>query len=85
MLLKGTARRAGLKGVCIHSLRHTFASHLVMAGVDLATVQKLMGYRDIKTTLRYAHLAPDHLKSAVTRLDFGTNLAQTAGGEAKSS
>ena len=48
-----------------------------MAGVDLATVQKLMGHRDIKTTMRYAHLAPDHLKSAVTQLQFGTNLAQT--------
>ncbi len=41
----------------IHSLRHTFASHLVMKGVDLPTVQKLMGHSDIQTTMIYSHLA----------------------------
>ena len=52
-----------------HDLRHTFISHLVMAGVDLTTVQKLAGHRDIKTTMRYAHLAPDHLRSAAEKID----------------
>ena len=42
-----------------------------MRGVDLATVHKLLGHKDITTTMRYAHLAPDHLKSAVERLDYG--------------
>ena len=45
-------------------------SHLVMKGVDLPTVQKLMGHSDIKTTMIYAHLAPDHLAGAVDKLSF---------------
>ncbi len=62
-------RKAGLPHIRFHDLRHTFASHLVMAGVDLATVQKLLGHRDIKTTMRYAHLAPDHLRSSIEKID----------------
>ena len=54
----------------LHTLRHTFASHLVMKGVDLASVQKLMGHADIKTTMIYSHLAPEHLKGAVDKLNF---------------
>ncbi len=54
----------------LHALRHTFASQLVMNGVDLPTVQKLMGHSDIQTTMIYAHLAPDHLASAVEQLKF---------------
>ena len=54
----------------IHSLRHTFASHLVMKGVDLATVQKLMGHASIETTMKYAHLAPDHLRAAIKVIDY---------------
>lgn len=53
----------------IHDLRHTFASHLLMRGVDLRTVAKLLGHKDIKVTMRYAHLGPDHLQSAVDQLD----------------
>lgn len=55
----------------IHSLRHTFASHLVMKGVDLPTVKKLLGHADIQTTMIYAHLAPDHLADAVNKLGLG--------------
>jgi hypothetical protein len=42
-----------------------------MAGVDLRTVQSLMGHKSIQMTLRYSHLAPEHLKGAVEKLDFG--------------
>lgn len=51
-----------------HCLRHTFASRLVMAGVDLRTVQELMGHRTLAMTCRYAHLAPQHQLGAVEKL-----------------
>ena len=52
-----------------HVLRHTFASRLVMAGVDLRTVQELMGHKTITMTLRYTHLSPDHKRKAMEVLE----------------
>ena len=58
------------KQASIHTLRHTFASHLVMNGVDLYTVQKLLGHSDLKVTEMYAHLAPDYLAIGVEKLPY---------------
>ena len=69
MQLMSITKKCGFPDVTkIHSLRHTFASHLIMGGVDLPTVKKLMGHSDIATTMIYAHLAPDHLIDAVDKL-----------------
>ena len=62
-------RRAKIQNFRFHDLRHTFASHLVMQGVDLRTVQQIMGHKDIKMTMRYSHLSPSHVQEAVTKLD----------------
>ncbi|MEW6675413.1 MAG: site-specific integrase [Nitrospirota bacterium] len=62
-------KRAGIKDFRFHDLRHTFGSHLVMKGVDLRTVQQLLGHKDIKMTMRYSHLSPGHLQEAVVKLD----------------
>jgi len=51
-----------------HCNRHTFASRLVMAGVELRTVAELIGHSSIQMTVRYAHLAPQHNRAAVDRL-----------------
>jgi site-specific recombinase XerD len=57
-----------LEGYTWHSNRHSFASRLVMAGVDLRTVQELGGWKTLSMVLRYSHLAPRHLQAAVERL-----------------
>jgi integrase len=61
-------KKAGLQNFTWHDLRHTFASRLVMADVDIRTVAELMGHKSIQMTMRYAHLAPEHKLVAVERL-----------------
>jgi integrase len=62
-------RKAEVKDLTFHDLRHTFASRLVMAGVDLPTVKELLGHRDISMTMRYTHLSSDHKQTAMGKLE----------------
>jgi len=62
-IVKRYMRMAGLKeSYTAHTLRHTFASHLVMNGIPIYTVSKLLGHRNVRTTERYSHLAPELLR-----------------------
>ena len=73
-------KKADVQGANLHTLRHTFASHLVMSGVDVRTVQELMGNSSIAITENYSHLSPVHRTRAVEMLKFdlpvGTNKEQ---------
>jgi len=62
-------RRAGLRKIGWHVLRHTFASHLAMRGKTMRTIQLLMGHSTVQMTERYAHLSPVMLGDAVRSLD----------------
>ncbi|PLK79254.1 integrase, partial [Klebsiella pneumoniae] len=53
------------RGQLTHVLRHTFAAHFMMSGGNILALQKILGHHDIKMTMRYAHLAPDHLETAL--------------------
>lgn len=61
----GIAREGG-----IHVLRHCFATHLLESGVDLPTIQRLMGHEHISTTMRYLHLARSHLTDTTSPLEL---------------
>src|SRR5579863_190484 len=63
--LARVCKKAGLRRITWHRLRHTFASHLAMKGVPLNTVQSLLGHSTISTTMRYAHVAPSTFRSAI--------------------
>jgi site-specific recombinase XerD len=63
-------KRAGLKGVSPHTLRHTFASHLVMNGVDIKTVSEYLGHSSIKVTEIYLHLLNEHKQDSIKRLGY---------------
>jgi len=67
---KKAVQLAGIRPIRFHDLRHTFATRLVRAGVDIVTVQKLLGHSKITMTARYAHSLADAKMAAVSKLDF---------------
>ncbi len=67
--LAKTCEKAGLRKIGWHTLRHTFASLLVMRGAPLPAVQALLGHSTIVTTMRYTHLAPSTLRTAIEMLN----------------
>ena len=77
-------RDSGLQDFHFHDLRHTFATRLAQAGVDLYKIAKLLGHNDVSTTQRYAHHCPESLRSSVDFLANyynSTTVGQNAGGE----
>ena len=72
MAFKRSCRQAGIEDFSLHDLRHHFASYLTMSGQNQRTVQELLGHKDPKMTMRYSHLSPEHLRSAVESLETFT-------------
>jgi integrase len=67
-------RKVGIKDFRWHDLRHTFATRLAQAGVDLYKISKLLGHKDIKMTQRYSHHCPDSLRDGVEILETDYNM-----------
>ena len=70
-------KRAGIYDFHFHDLRHTAASFMAMAGVDLMSIKQILGHKTIQMTLRYSHLSPGHLRIAVAAIDRAMTSNQT--------
>ena len=69
-VLQAAKKKAGiLRPGSIHSLRHSFATHLIEKGTDVTMIQKLLGHNDLKTTLRYLHVSNKDLLKIISPLD----------------
>lgn len=71
-------KAAGISGVRFHDLRHTFASHYIMAGGDLLTLSRLLGHSTTAMTQRYAHLASDFLGAKMAALEAAMPIGSAA-------
>lgn len=68
--LRETKKRAGItKNVSLHSLRHSFATHLLERGTDIRTIQRLLGHRSLSSTMIYTHVAKNYVNQAGSPLD----------------
>ena len=63
-------KRAGLQKATLHTLRHSYATHLLEAGVDVVTLQKLLGHSDLSTTARYLHVSTRQMQKMPNVLDL---------------
>lgn len=79
--LHDTCDRAELRHIGLHTMRHTFASHLAMRGVPMQVIQELLGHSTLVMTMRYAHLSPDVKRDYVNMLDLRGNDRATAGSQ----
>lgn len=81
--LAAACKKAGLRHIGWHTLRHTFASHLMMRGAPMPAVQALMGHSTIDMTMRYTHLSPSTLRTTIDLLNperaFSESFGQPVG------
>jgi len=69
-IMQAAKKKAGIiRPGSIHSLRHSFATHLIDKGTDVTMIQKILGHNDIKTTLRYLHTSNRDLLKIISPLD----------------
>ena len=76
-------KAAKIENLRFHDLRHTFASWAVQQGATLLEVKDLLGHHSLAMVMRYAHLAPEHLRSAVSRLDSVLSQEGTGSGTSR--
>jgi integrase len=75
--IKRATRAAGIsKPVSCHTLRHSFATHLLQAGYDIRTVQELLGHADVSTTMIYTHVLNKGGRGVKSPLDTGGSTGQ---------
>lgn len=70
-IIRNAAQDAGIdKSVSPHTLRHSFATHLLTGGASIRHVQAMLGHQNITTTEIYTHIDPDHLRDAIEKISL---------------